>query len=168
MNLQKMLSGFQEVISNFDIETENILKGMKQFILDANRDQLLAGTTADDKLIGDLPPFYNTKYFPDYENYRKKLGLQTNHIDLKINGLLHDSLLLEVSKGEISILSDDDPEKVHELIHGGTGQKIKGQWSVRQGGFGENIFGLNTENKQKRNDILRGKLLDYIAATVNK
>lgn len=163
-----MLSGFGEVVKNFDAETINILKGMSKFILNANVEQLIAGTTADDKLIGDLPPFYNTKYFPIYENYRKKMGLQTNHIDLKITGFFHDSLLLDVSKGEISILSNDDPEKVHELIHGGTGQKIKGQWSVRQGGFGENIFGLNTENKEKRNDMLRAKLLNYIETTVNQ
>jgi len=99
-------------------------------------------------MIGDKPPYNHPAYFDGHEQHRKEMGLQTNHIDLKMTGTLYKSLFVELKGPYYNVLSSDDERKVNALMYGGESGdfSICGCRSVREGGFGEEILGLTDEN----------------------
>ena len=145
MNLQKMLSGFQEVISNFDIETENILKRMGDDMIIMQQEHIFEGKRSDDSRIE-----------PEYTNFTIQIkagkGQPFDRVTLFDKGDFYEAMFFRIEDKKLIFGSDDS--KALKLIE-------------KYDKSGE-LFGLNQDNKKQRNDILRGKLLDYIAATVNK
>lgn len=140
-----------------DMLIQELFNEVKDLIAGMNTEQMEEGKRADGLMIGDPAPHY----FGVYEIFREKKGLQTRFIDLKIDGTFHRSIFAElISNEEFRIFSNDDAQKVEELLHGSSPDK-KG-FKVRAGGFGELIFGLTEENKIKIKEITRELIIEKL------
>jgi len=145
--IREMLNRFDLVNSEMKNIVNDIAIELTPEIVEYNQKQLSVGKTSEGKNIGDKEPYYKTDYFPKHEGHRKGKGLQVDFIDLKWSGKLYNSLFPEFDFTKYKILSNDNPSKVNALMYGGRGgSSTCGCLSVRDGGFGEEIFGLTQEN----------------------
>ena len=153
-----------------------VMQGLEQAINDSvdnslpeianmNREQLTKGLTSDGKEIGDKPPFNYAGYYDSYAEYRDKMGLQTDFIDLNITGKFYESIFAKRNNEKITIFSNDDPAKVEALMHGGG--PPGSLWKVRRGGFGEQILGLLKSNKNKIQKKIYIDILFFVKKITN-
>jgi hypothetical protein len=128
---------------------------VKDDIVIFNREQLAKGENSKGEKIGDKPPYNFPKYFEKHEKHRIKQGLQVEFIDLKWGGKFYESIYAKKEGEDVEIFSDDNLSKVNALMYGGgsEGDSKCGCQSVRDGGFGEEIFGLTDENKGKTREL---------------
>lgn len=144
----RRVSGFIEEMPTI---VEQIGDELAPDIVKMNQEQLSKGITSEGKMIGDKPPYNHPGYFEGHKEHREEMGLQTNHIDLKMKGTFYESLITEFRGPFFKVISNDDEMKVHALMYGGESGdfSICGCKSVRDGGFGEEILGLTDENSSE-------------------
>ena len=157
--IREMFERFTDVNADMVSIVNDIATELTPKIVEYNKKQLAEGKTSEDKKIGDKSPYFKTDYFPNHEAHRINKGLRVDLIDLKWSGKLYDSLFPEFDFTKYKILSNDNPSKVNALMYGGTGgDRTCGCLSVREGGFGEEIFGLTqtnaTEIQKSGNNLL--------------
>ena len=160
MNVWQLKKATDEIIRDYNDEVLNILESLQEDISELNREQLSKGITSDGKKIGDKPPFNHPYYFPGHYAHRVEKGLEVGFINLKWSGKFYDSIFTEVKNRNVTIFSNDDRSKVNALMYGGSSglKSLCGCTRVREGGFGEQIFGLTNENKTKIRDIVKNRL----------
>ena len=145
MNLQKMLSGFEEVVKNFDAETINILKRMGDDMIIMQQEHIFEGKRSDDSRIE-----------PEYTNFTIQIkaakGQPFDRVTLFDKGDFYEAMFFRVEDNKLIFGSDDS--KALKLI-----EKYDKD---------SELFGLNQDNKKQRNDMLLEKLIDYIETTVNQ
>lgn len=148
MTIRNAFIRVSEFVNQMPAVVEQIGAELSPEIVKMNQDQLAAGITAESDQIGDKAPFYHPGYFDGHKQHRQLLGLQVDHVDLKMTGKFYESLFVELDGVKYSIMSNDDPAKVEALMYGGKsgGQSLCGCQSVRKGGFGEDILGLTYDN----------------------
>lgn len=145
--VREMFNRFTDINENMKSIVNDIAIELTPQIIEYNQQQLSVGISSDDTKIGDKSPYFKTDYFRKHEKHREDKGLQTNFIDLKWSGKLYNSLFPEFDFTKYKILSNDDPSKINALMYGGEGGSSScGCMSVRDGGFGEEIFGLTQDN----------------------
>jgi len=135
-------------IASIDREAliRDVFDEVKPEIIKYNKEQLSKGLDSKNESLGDYGGYYR--------EYRGELGLQVDHVDLKVTGKFYETIYARLEGEEIEIFSSDVASKVQAIIYGGEG--------VREGGFGENIFGLIDENKNKINKIANKKIVEII------
>ncbi len=116
-----------------------------------NREQLAKGKNANNEDLGDYGGYYRTE--------RAEAGYQVDYVDLKRTGKLYESIYARLEGDNVEIFSTDNTEKVQSLIFGGNG--------VRKGGFGEEIFGLTDENKQKTKELSIKEIIAIVKRVTN-
>ena len=112
-------------------------KGLQDFILKLNKDQLFAGEDS----LGISLESIGGSYSAFTIEAKKNKGQPTNRVTLKDTGKYYDSYTLDLGKGFFAI--DSDP------IRGDT--NLEEEW-------GDNLEGLQDENLQKIIEIIRVKL----------
>ncbi len=155
---------------NIEMLINDAFDSASEQIEQLNREQLEKGITSTGEKLGDKAPFYYPGYFDGHKQHRQLLGLQVGHVDLKMTGKFYESLFVELDGVKYSIMSNDDPAKVEALMYGGGksgGQSLCGCQSVREGGFGEEIFGLTDENKLTVKGLTRDILIEIIEQVMN-
>jgi hypothetical protein len=148
MTIREATKRVSEFVNEMPIIVEQIGYELSPEIVNMNQEQLSKGITSEGKMIGDKPPYNHPGYFAGHKQHREELGLQTNYIDLKISGTFYNSLTPQFLGPYFKVISTDNESKVNALMHGGKsdGDSICGCISVREGGFGEEILGLTSDN----------------------
>lgn len=148
MTVREALRRVKEFVEEMPIIVEQIGDELAPGIVTMNQEQLSKGITSEGEMIGDKPPYNHPGYFEGHKEHREEMGLQTNHIDLKVTGKFYNSLFPEFRGPLFNVLSNDNKDKVYALMYGGESGdfSICGCRSVRDGGFGEEILGLTDEN----------------------
>lgn len=148
MTIRNAFLKVNEFTNQFPEIVDQIGDGLSSEIVQLNQEQLEAGITSENDMIGDKEPFYHAGYFDGHKQHRQILGLQVDHVDLKITGTFYNSLFVDREYTTYSIMSNDDPGKVSALMYGGSGGggSLCGCKSVRDGGFGDSILGLTYDN----------------------
>lgn len=116
-----------------------------------NREQLAKGKNANNEDLGDYGGYYR--------EMRGEAGYQVDYVDLKRTGKLYESIYARLEGDTVEIFSTDNAEKVQSLIFGGNG--------VRKGGFGEEIFGLTDENKDKTKQLSTDEIINIVKYITN-
>lgn len=116
-----------------------------------NREQLAKGKNANNEDLGDYGGYYR--------EMRGEAGYQVDYVDLKRTGKLYESIYARLEGDTVEIFSTDNAEKVQSLIFGGNG--------VRKGGFGEEIFGLTDENKDKTKELSINEIINIVKYITN-
>lgn len=116
-----------------------------------NREQLETGIDAHGEQLGD--------YGGGYRLEREQAGYQVDFVDLKRTGEFYRSIYARLEGETVDVFSTDDETKVKALIFGGNG--------VRRGGFGESIFGLTDENKQKTKELSIKEIIAIVKRVTN-
>jgi len=135
MNFVQLLSNVKELNNNFDDIVLDLAMEEKDFIVQANRDQLWEGKTATDE---DIRPYYSEDpYFKTpkaaagYAKWKQKITPSTRGIDvpnLYINGYFYKSIFAQKKEDHIENVSNVS-----------MGNEIISEH--------ENIMGLNDEHK---------------------
>lgn len=124
---------------------------VKDDIVIFNREQLEKGKKSDGDDLGDYGGYYR--------EMRGEAGYQVDYVDLKRTGKFYESIYARLEGEEVEIFSTDNAEKVQALIFGGNG--------VRKGGFGEEIFGLTDENKDKTKQLTTDEIITVFKYITN-
>jgi len=124
---------------------------VKDDIVIFNREQLAKGKKSDGEDLGD--------YGGSYREERANAGYQVDYVDLKRTGKFYESIYAQLEGDEFEIFNTDNAEKVQALIFGGNG--------VRKGGFGEEIFGLTDENKEKTKELSTDEIITIVKNITN-
>ena len=124
---------------------------VKDDIVIFNREQLSKGKNANNEDLGDYGGYYR--------EMRGEAGYQVDYVDLKRTGKFYESIYARLEGDEVEIFSTDNATKVQSLVFGGNG--------VRKGGFGEDIFGLTDENKQKTKELSIKEIIAIVKQVTN-
>lgn len=131
------IRAFSNRVSKLKEHNERILllaiKDTKEEMLDLNRDQLLAGKTAENKRVG--------KYrSASYAKYKKTLN-PNGVVDLKLTGRFHGSFFIKADKFPLIFGARDS--KTNDLVEK----------------YGETIFGLTKASLQTVSQSIKNNYL---------
>lgn len=129
---------------SFDIvtATAEIMKDNEQDVVELNRQQLLKGLTADNDVVGD---YRSMGYALMKERMNPLAGF--GNVDLKFTGEFYTGFTLIIDGNQYVIFS----------VNWKTNKLVKK--------YGDGIFGLNAESRQKLwSDIVRHKLIQKLAS----
>ena len=140
--IETYMAKLQAVINDFDAIIEQAVIDTKAEVITLNQTQLLHGFGSDDKRLG-------TYRNPEYKKQKMTMNpLAGGFVDLKLTGSFHRLFYVELKNKSILVKSSDS------------------KWEELQLKYGDNIFGLNTDNKKiygktvnkRLNEIIKQKL----------
>jgi hypothetical protein len=143
--LQRKIKELPQKISEW---CDKIIKDNADLIIEWNKKQLEAGIGADDRKI--LATGTGGSYRPFTIRARKKLGLQTAVVDLKVTGTLYGHIKLKKLKLNLWEILNDDPEL-----------KTKLKFVTKDN------FGLNEKHMEQLTEIIFDDVTQYMRGYFN-
>ncbi len=140
MTLAEKLASFQALRENLPVIIGECMLSEQEEIVRLNTDQMTEGLNADGEQIGE---YHSQSYALEKNQQNPKAGF--GNVDLYREGNFQGRMYLIATQGEYEISSLD--EKTNKLI----------------GKYGEDIFGLKPENKEKAYEIIHPLLIEKSA-----